>query len=142
MNSMADCLREMIRAHGFILFTERYESCLAFYRDTLELPVWFEKEGLCCLHFGEGYLMIETGGHASGKRKSESENPTILRLNVDDVDAAAELLVSQGVEVERRDFDWGKIGIFADPDGNVCELKDAGDPYFARPGSKEGRAST
>ncbi len=28
-----------------------------------------------------------------------------------------------GVGVERRVFDWGRIGVFIDPDGNGCELK-------------------
>lgn len=52
-------LSEMICTHGIILGTERYEACLAFYRDVLELPVWFEKERLCCLRFGNGYLKRE-----------------------------------------------------------------------------------
>ena len=122
----------MIRTHGIILGTERFDACLAFYRDVLELPVWFEKKGLCCLHFGDGYLMIETGGHARDTRKPNSENPTMLRFNVEDVDAAADLLESKGVAVERKVFDWGTVGTFIDPDGNACELKDASDPFFVR----------
>lgn len=124
-------LRDMIRVPGIILGTERFEACLSFYRDTLELPVWFEKEGLCCLRFGDGYLMIETGGHARDTRKPNSENPTMLRLNVDDVAAAAALLETRGVQVDIKQFDWGTVRTFTDPDGNACELKDAADPYFA-----------
>jgi lactoylglutathione lyase len=115
---------------GIILGTERYEACLAFYRDTLGLPVWYEKPGLVCLRFGDGYLMIETGGHARDARKPNSENPTMLRFNVEDVEAVAAALEAKGVPVAVKHYDWGTVGTFIDPDGNACELKDAGDPYF------------
>jgi len=59
-------LAQMIRTHGIILGTEKYDECLTFYRDILELPVWYDKGYLCCLRFGNGYLMIETGGYARG----------------------------------------------------------------------------
>jgi lactoylglutathione lyase len=126
-----ESLAALIRTHGIILATERYEACLTFYRDTLELPVWFEKEQLCCLRFGDGYLMIETGGMARDRYKPNSENPTMLRFNVADVEAAAAILEARGIRVELKRFDWGTVGTFADPDGNACELKDAGDPFFA-----------
>lgn len=125
---------DMIKAHGVILFTERYKECVSFYRDTLELPVWFEKEGLCCLHFGNGYLMIETDGYASTTHKTVAENPGKLRFNVDDVDAAADLLAQRGVDVTLERFDWGYIGTFFDPDGNACGLKNADDPDFHESG--------
>jgi lactoylglutathione lyase len=120
-----------IRTHGIILGTERFEACVAFYRDTLGLPVWYEKHELVCLRFGDGYLMIETGGVARDRRKEQSENPTIIRFNVDDV-AASKALRQSGVVVEEQTFSWGSVGTFLDPDGNVCEFKDAGDPFFQR----------
>lgn len=120
-----------ILTHGIILGTERFEACLAFYRDIIGLPVWFEKPGLACLRFGDGYLMIEHGGVARDRRKSNAENPTMLRFNVADVRASADKLAEKGVAVSVRDFDWGTVGTFIDPDGNACELKDAGDPYFS-----------
>ncbi|MDD8023926.1 MAG: VOC family protein [Paracoccaceae bacterium] len=127
-----DRLADLVTHHGIILFTERYADCVAFYRDKLGLPVWFEKPGLCCLRFGDGYLMIETGGAAQERRKSRSENPTVLRFNVPDVEEAAALLEAQGIAVTRKQYDWGTIGAFLDPDGNVCGLKNADDPFFAR----------
>lgn len=116
---------------GIILGTERYEECLEFYRDILGLPVWFEKKGLCCLRFGTGYLMIETGGMARDHRKPNSENPTMLRFNVRDVEGIAKSLGALGIEVELKAFDWGLVGTFVDPDGNACELKNADDPFFS-----------
>ncbi|MGV0875510.1 VOC family protein [Martelella sp. FLE1502] len=133
MSVAAKNLAGMIRTHGIILGTERYDACLRFYRDVLELLVWFEKERLCCLHFGDGYLMIETGGFARDTRKPNTENPTMLRFNVEDVEAAADVLEARGIAVERKSFDWGVVATFIDPDGNACELKDAGDPFFSRP---------
>ncbi|MBB4234149.1 VOC family protein [Rhizobium esperanzae] len=118
-----------VTAHGIILKTERFEECVRFYRDILELPVWFEQDDLTCLRFGDGYLMIETGGMARDSRKLGHENPTILRLNVVDVGAAAAALQSRGVAVDIRRFSWGVIGAFVDPDGNACELKNAGAPF-------------
>jgi lactoylglutathione lyase len=119
-----------IRTHGIILGTERFEACVAFYRDIVELPVWYEKPGLVCLRFGDGYLMVETGGVARDGRKSPSENPTVLRFNVDDVTAAAEELRQRGVQVNVESHTWGTVGTFLDPDGNACEFKNAGDPFF------------
>ena len=118
--------------HGIILGTEHYDECLEFYRDTLGLPVWYDKGHLCCLHLGNGYLMIEHGGHAKrAGRKATSENPIILRFNVEDVRVAADGLRAKGLQVDVRTFDWGTVGTFCDPDGNVCELKNSDDPYFA-----------
>lgn len=116
-----------------ILFTERFDACVEFYRDKLGMPVWFTKEGLCCLHFGSAYLMIEKEGAWRDRRKTRDENPTILRFNVPDVVAAARLLEAQGISVDVKQHDWGITGAFLDPDGNVCGLKNADDPYFSVP---------
>lgn len=132
---MTDTLSDLTQCHGIILRTERYDECVTFYRDTLGLPVWFEKPGLVCLRFGNGYLMVETEGfanqHTPTQGKAINENPTKLRFNVKNVEAAARLLESKSVAVEVKVFDWGTTGTFLDPDGNVCALKDADDPFFA-----------
>lgn len=131
---MSETFSDLVACHGIILFTERFDECVAFYRDTLGLPVWFEKPGLVCLHFGNGYLMVETEGFANQdtptQAKPINENPTKLRFNVKDVETAARLLESKGVGVEIKVFDWGTTGTFLDPDGNLCALKDAEDPFF------------
>ncbi len=118
------------RTIGIILGTERFAACVAFYRDVLGLPVWFEKHELVCLRFGEGNLMIETGGMAVDRNKHNSENPTMLRFNVDDVAAAAAALSKRGVSIEMKTFNWGTVATFAGPDGNICKLKNADDPFF------------
>ncbi len=122
-----------VRHHGIILGTERFAECVRFYRETIGLPEWYRKDGLVCLRFGNGYLMVEEGGVARMTRKPNSENPTMLRFNVDNVEHSADLLRAKGVDVEVKTFDWGMVGTFIDPDGNACELKDADDPFFADP---------
>jgi lactoylglutathione lyase len=131
MEENQQTLADLTGHFGIILGTERYDECLIFYRDTIGLPVWFEKHGLCCLRFGSGYLMIETGGMARDDRKPNSENPTMLRFNVADVEVGANLLRKRGVVVETKTFNWGVVGTFTDPDGNACELKNADDSFFA-----------
>lgn len=119
-----------IKTHGIILGTENFEACCSFYKDILGLSVWYDKGHLLCLEFGDGYLMIETGGHAHDGTKPNSDNPTMLRFNVDDVKVASEALRALGVDVDYKEFDWGQVGTFCDPDGNKCELKNADDVWF------------
>lgn len=108
---------------GVILFTENYAACVEFYRDQVGLSVVQQKDTLTKFDFGGAYLMVETGGPKSAVQKARSENPTVLRFDVADVAAAAVFLGNRGVEVVVHSFDWGMIGVFFDPDGNRCELK-------------------
>lgn len=130
MVTTENTIADHVECYGIILFTEKFAECVAFYRDKLGLPFWYEKEGLCCLRFGSAYLMIESGGTAQGQRKALTENPTIIRFNVPDVAAAAILLEAQGIHVDVKHHSWGITGAFIDPDGNVCGLKNADDPFF------------
>jgi lactoylglutathione lyase len=112
---------------GVILKTERFDACVRFYHDLLGLPLWWEKPDLCCLRFGSGYLMVERKGVATDSLKSVLQNPTVLRFHVPDIETAADALRQQEVAVEILRFDWGVIGVFADPDGNPCELAELWD---------------
>ena len=113
---------------GIILFTSDYLACVAFYRDTLGLPVMFaldnEHSHLTCLDMGGSYLMIETGGTANPIGKSLAENPVWLRFNVEGVEETAKHLAAKGVAVRVRKEVWGTLADFQDPDGNRCSLRD------------------
>ena len=63
--------------------------------------------------------------------KSRAQSPVTLRFNVADVAATAAMLAVRGVRVDVRQWDWGTTGAFFDPDGNLCELKDQADGFFA-----------
>lgn len=119
-----DCTRT-----GIILCTENYDACVAFYTEVLELPVLHkldtEHSKLACLAFGsDTYLMIETGGCAVPGGKTMAQNPVWIRINVEDVEAAAEALRQKGIEVRVRKEVWGTVADFLDPDGNHCSLRD------------------
>lgn len=113
---------------GIILFTKHYDACVSFYTETLGLPVLFIADELglklTCCNFGGAYLMIETDGPPPAVEKSPEQNPTKLRFNVTDVEAAAKELERKGVGVRRAKYDWGTVADLVDPDGNLCQLRD------------------
>ncbi|WP_430786760.1 VOC family protein [Virgibacillus flavescens] len=112
------------REFGLILFVERYEECISFYRNILRLKVRNDKETLVSFEISNGYLMVENGGVGSKKEKSRDRNPTVLRFDVDSLTTAVNELESRGVIFSQRSlkFDWGSIAVFNDPDGNRIEL--------------------
>ncbi|WP_120502487.1 VOC family protein [Roseovarius sp. EL26] len=116
---------------GIILNTENYSECVRFYRDSLGLPVSFEKEDpggqLTCFEFTGAYLMVETGGDAVSGCKPITRCPTKLRFNVFDIEAAVAQLESTGVTVDVRFHSWGTTAEFCDPDGNRCALRSVTD---------------
>lgn len=112
---------------GVILFTERHDACVDFYRRVLQLEVLHEidrvGERLTTFALGDTYLMVEAGGVGSDGVKTATNCPTKFRFNVPDVPAAAAVLRGRGVPVEVIDHPWGTTAEFADPDGNPCALR-------------------
>ncbi len=112
---------------GVILFTERYDACVDFYRRVLELDVLHEidrvGEQLTTFSLGGTYLMVEGGGVASEAVKTVATCPTKLRFNVADVQGTADVLRDRGVEVTVTEHSWGTTAEFTDPDGNPCALR-------------------
>jgi len=112
---------------GVILFTERYDACVDFYRRVLELEVLHEidrvGEQLTTFSLGGSYLMVESGGVGSSTVKTLATSPTKFRFNVADVRAAADVLRARGIEVTVIEHSWGTTAEFADPDGNPCALR-------------------
>ncbi|WP_425404229.1 VOC family protein [Hwanghaeella sp.] len=115
---------------GIILFTRNYDACVHFYTGTLGLPVMYAKDEpgskLTCCDYGGAYLMIEGGGPDPAETKTVDQNPTKLRFNVEDVEAAAAELRRKGVPLTVESHPWGTIANFTDPDGNLCSLRDEG----------------
>jgi lactoylglutathione lyase len=113
--------------HGFVLPVQNYPGCVAFYRDTLELSVLFELDEpdsvLTGFDLQGAYLLVEPGGVAKTPETFPDDAQVRLRFNVADLDAALAELRGKGVAVERLDHSWGAIGLFRDPDGNLCQLR-------------------
>lgn len=116
---------------GVVLFLDDHAAGVAFYRDTLKLPVIEDYADVVILGFGGGYLMLEREAGIARGEKSRAENPAVLRFNVADVDAMAAALRLRGVEIAVSRYDWGIVGRFRDPDGNPCELRNHYDGVFA-----------
>ncbi len=122
---------------GVILCTEKYDECVAFYSEVLNLPVIEtlddEHSKLTVLRFGEDtYLMVETGGKAVPSEKDLIQNPVWLRFNVKSVEDAAAELLDKGIDVQIRKEVWGTVGDFRDPDGNMCSFREepSGEPSY------------
>ncbi len=122
---------------GVILCTEKYDECVAFYSEVLNLPVIEtlddEHSKLTVLSLGENtYLMVETGGRAIPSGKNLNQNPVWLRFNVKSVEDAAQELLGKGIKVKIRREIWGTVGDFMDPDGNICSFREepTGEPSF------------
>ncbi len=70
---------EILRT-GVILFTEKYEECVAFCRNAVGLRVLFTNDDLTAFDFGGSYLMVERGGSAEPAGKTKAHNSTCFRF--------------------------------------------------------------
>ncbi|MBD2843858.1 VOC family protein [Paenibacillus sp. IB182496] len=113
-----------IKETGFILFLENYEENLSFYTEKLGLNVRERKDGMSKLDFGGSYLMIENNGVLNLNEKNRAQNPTVIRIEVQNFDETINELEKRKVNIEVRKFNWGKIGVIIDPEGNRIEIKD------------------
>lgn len=68
--------------------------------------------------------MIENCGVLSTSEKDRSQNPTVLRFEVEDIEEAVNELKCRGVQATIHVFKWGKIGVIIDPEGNRIEIKE------------------
>jgi len=107
---------------GFVLRVENYEECVRFYAEILELPIRLQKDGLTNFQFGGSYLMLEKAWETSPPEIQRDAPPYFLRINVENVELASQKVRSKGIEVQYLDFDWGTVGNFRDPSGNLVEF--------------------
>jgi lactoylglutathione lyase len=113
---------------GIILNVFNFDECVSFYKKVFNLPEMFSKiDGdfrLTCLKFGDGYLMLETGGFASESEKNQAQNPTILRFNVASIQQALTHISKFDSNASIIENDWGSIIRVIDPDGNPISIRD------------------
>jgi lactoylglutathione lyase len=113
-----------IKESGIILFLENYEVSVRFYIDRLALPVREQQDDLTIFEFGASYLMVEDKGVASEQEKTRAQNPTVLRIDIQDFNKTIEELELREVQVSVHKHSWGTIGVIIDPEGNRIELKE------------------
>lgn len=112
------------REFGLLLFVEKYNECITFYKDILQLKVRKAKETLVSFELPHGYLMVEKGGTGSDREKSREQNPSVIRFDVKSLESTVKQLEERGALFKDRklEFDWGTIAVFHDPDGNRIEV--------------------
>jgi lactoylglutathione lyase len=117
-----------IQNQGIILNVFNFDECVSFYKTVFKPPEMFSKvDGdfrLICLEFGSSYLMLETGGVASDSEKCVSQNPTVLRFNVSNIQEAFEHVSPFDSHAQLIENDWGTIIRVIDPDGNPISISD------------------
>lgn len=104
------------------VFVKDFPRALAFYRDTLGLPLRFADESY-------GHASFATEGALFSLQKDDraefSGRHTGIGFGTKDLDAEYERLKSKGVRFTQspKKMDWGGyMSLFADPDGNVLYL--------------------
>ena len=111
-----------ITKSGLIIKTNKAAECIHFYKEILKLQTLFESSFLTCFGISGNYLMIEPNPSSANEINHEL---LVLRMNVDNVVAERDYLISKGVESFYNKFEWGEILTFFDPAGTRIELKDS-----------------
>lgn len=98
---------------------------VAFYRDTLGLPLLFEVPGQAMAFFDCGGVRLYVGVPSDPKYKANS----LLYYRVDDIDAAYKIFSAKGVKflaepriIHKTATSELWMAGFQDPDGNYAQL--------------------
>jgi catechol 2,3-dioxygenase-like lactoylglutathione lyase family enzyme len=104
--------------------TQRYQEMVAFYRDTLGLPLELEEGEFALFRLPDG-SKAEVFGSSDTEHTHFSTGP-VAGFLVDDVESAREVLEAQGIEFIGPVHVWELTGEawshFRAPDGNVYEI--------------------
>ena len=115
-----------IERMGLILYVIKYDECVVFYKEILNLNILFKNDDLTCFDFFGTYLMVEREDRNEflNSDLGDPENFSCLRMNVDNVKEFSEQLKVKGVAVNYQEYSWGTIAKFKDPNGNLIAFKD------------------
>ncbi len=115
------------RLYAFRVFTNDWPASYRFYADTMGLPEKFSDETMGWAEFdvGSASLAIERGAPDDKHSQALVGRFLGISLEVDDIEATYEMLLSRGVEFEAKPTTqpWGGVlAHFKDPDGNILTL--------------------
>jgi predicted enzyme related to lactoylglutathione lyase len=117
-----------------LIYAENFPAMLAFYRDVLGLeiadvdPGEGHRVGVDWVQFASGDSgKIELFDHAVFGTQLElplpRTNASVITFEVDDLDAEAERLEANGVELLSKGwYGWGGAAHFFDPEGNHLQI--------------------
>jgi len=109
-----------------VVYVHDFPRALAYYRDTLGLPVLFSHEdkehGIARVNAGGTSILIHQ------MPANESLPPPLPSFVADDLNSEWAALNAKGAGIGAiSDQGWGRIAHFTDPDGNrLCIYKEAG----------------
>ncbi|WP_103866616.1 VOC family protein [Aquimarina sp. I32.4] len=111
---------------GLILYVKKYEECITFYNEIVELDILFKDTELTCFDLYGTYLMVEKEDRREYLQLKENfdKNFSCIRINVEHVKTIAENLINKNIDVDYQEHSWGTVAKFFDPDGNLLAYKD------------------
>ncbi|MFK7896136.1 MAG: VOC family protein [Myxococcota bacterium] len=113
------------------IFVTDWTRSLAFYSDTLGIPIAYAipESGWAELETGEAHLALERVAPQDPEADELVGRFVSVSLEVDDLQAVYEKLISRGVEFlappEKQPW-GGSLAHFRDPDGNVLTILGSG----------------
>jgi predicted enzyme related to lactoylglutathione lyase len=105
-----------------ILYCDRWNATVGFYRDVVKLPVLMEKTWFTEFQLtGSGCLSVVDATHAS-IRSAHGAGIT-MSWRVENIDAVHACMVAEHIDVTPIKITWGARTFFLfDPEGNRIEL--------------------
>lgn len=111
-----------IKRTNTILYCDRWDPTVRFYRDLIQLPVLVEKEWFvefelhdhACLSVADAARTSISGSAGAG---------LTLSWRITDIEAVHQAMIAAGVEAAPLKLNWGRQAFFMfDPEGNRIEL--------------------
>lgn len=100
-------------------------EAVAFYRDTLGLPVQYESDDWVELDAGNVVIALRRyGSGPEGRPELDVGDGATIVFQVDDIEATREALENEGVEFIGGIFEYGdvRLAAFKDLNGNVLQI--------------------
>ena len=103
------------------LFTDDVESAKGFYAELLGTSPLADWPGGAIFAAGGAKILVH---ERAGGIEDGPPNEDHFALAVEDLNAACDELVARGLtlELEPRDYPWGRSAYLRDPDGRLVEL--------------------
>lgn len=103
---------------GFVIFVEKFDKCIEFYSNILELEVLFTKKDLVCYKLSNIYLLVEKA------IKGEENSHSYIRVNVEDVSKKLDFFKDKNIKYDYNSYNWGELLKIKDPSGNYIGFRD------------------
>ncbi len=109
---------------GVVLWTERVEELVRFYRDGVGLPLHSHHGDFAAFDLGPNQR-LSVGRHSEVRGPARDPYRVMVHLGADDIHSEYQRMHAAGVEFVRapeRERWGGWVATFRDPDGNVLQL--------------------